>query len=174
MLIIKFISKLIKILRSAASPKQIAGGFVLGMILGLTPLWKLHNVVTVILLVILNVNISTALLGFAIFSGIAYLLDPFFHSLGFYLLVDVKSLWSIWAALYNTPIIALTNFNNTVVMGSMVSSLALVFPVFVTGQKGVVLYREKLDSKLQKTKFMQALKTSKLYSLYEKIRDWRE
>ncbi len=174
MLIIKFISKLIKILRSAASPGQIAGGFVLGMILGLTPLWKLHNVVTVILLIILNVNISTALFGFAVFSGIAYLLDPFFHSLGFYLLVDVKSLWSIWAAFYNMPIIALTHFNNTVVMGSLASSLALVVPVFMVSKKGVIVYREKLDSKLQKTKFMQALKSSKLYSLYEKIRDWRE
>ncbi len=174
MLIIKFLSKLIRILRSAASPGQIAGGFVLGMILGLTPLWKLHNLVTFILLVILNVNISTALFGFALFSGIAYLLDSFFHSLGFYLLVDVKSLWSVWAALYNMPVIALTHFNNTVVLGSLVSSLALVTPVFLASKKGVILYREKLDSKLQKTRFMQLLKSSKIYSLYERIRDWRD
>jgi uncharacterized protein (TIGR03546 family) len=173
MLIIKFISKLIKILRSAASPGQIAGGFVLGMVLGLTPLWKLHNLITVILLVILNVNISMALFSFAIFSGIAYLIDPLFHGLGYFLLADARGLKGLWTAMYNMPILALSNFNNTVVMGSLVSSLILVTPVFLMTKKGVVLYRERIDSRIQKAKIMQALKSSKLYSLYETVRDWK-
>ena len=45
MLIFRFLAKLLKILRSAATPGQISGGFILGMIMGLPPFWSLHNLV---------------------------------------------------------------------------------------------------------------------------------
>ena len=57
MLIVKYIAKLIKILRSAATPGQIAGGVILGMIPGLTPVWSLHN-----LLVLLNLKAMVELI----------------------------------------------------------------------------------------------------------------
>jgi uncharacterized protein (TIGR03546 family) len=174
MLILKYLAKIIKILRSAASPNQIAGGFILGMVLGLTPLWSLHNLVIFILVVILNVNISMVTFSFIICSGFAYIFDPQFHDLGYYLLVDVTGLKGIWTTMYNIPIVALSKFNNTVVMGSLVSSILLMLPVFFLVKYGVIAYREKIDARIQKLKIVQALKGSKLYGLYEKIRDWRD
>jgi uncharacterized protein (TIGR03546 family) len=174
MLILKYLAKIIKILRSAASPNQIAGGFILGMVFGLTPLWSLHNLVIFILVVILNVNISMVIFSFVICSGFAYIFDPQFHDLGYYLLVDVSALKGLWTSMYNIPIIALSKFNNTVVMGSLVCSILLMLPVFFLVKFGVIAYREKIDARIQKLKIVQALKSSKLYGIYEKIRDWRD
>ncbi len=131
MIVLKLLGKFIKVLRSAASPKQIAWGFALGAIPGLTPLNSLHNAVVLILLIILNVNITSAILAFLIYSLIAWIFDPLFHTIGYFLLVDIAALKSMLTALYNAPIAPLTRFNNTVVMGSFVSSLILLMPNFL-------------------------------------------
>lgn len=167
---LELLAKLFKILRSGESPAQIAGGFILGMIPGLTPPMNLHNLLILILVIILNVNISSAIFAFILFSGIAYLMDPVFHSLGFYLLVDIPSLKGFWTTLYNTPVIGLSNFNNTVVLGSLIISILLLLPVYFLMKKFVVVYRERLDSRMQKLKIVQFVKGSKIYSFYEKVK----
>ncbi|HID38327.1 MAG TPA: TIGR03546 family protein [Calditrichaeota bacterium] len=174
MLVLKFMAKLVKILRSGASPNQIAAGFVLGMIIGLTPLWSLHNLLIVLLLIVFNVNLATAIFSFVLFSGFAYLLDPLFHNFGYYLLVEVAPLRPLWTALYNIPVIALGRFNNTVVMGSLITAIILLVPVFLAVRTFVNIYREKLDPKLQKLKIVQLLKGSKLYGWYERIKGMGE
>lgn len=170
MIFIQFIAKLIKILRSGATPAQLAGGMVLGMILGLTPLMSLHNVIVILLVTLINVNLAMFFLGFAIFSGFAYLLDPLFHNLGYWLLVDLSFLKGIWTALYNMPVGALFRLNNTVVLGSLVASLIFISPCFWMTKHGVILYRTQLDPKIQKWKVMQVLKSSKLVTVYNKIK----
>lgn len=171
MFVLEFVAKLIKILRSEISPNHISWGFVFGMILGLTPFLSLHNLIVVILIIILKVNLATAIFSFGIFSAIAYLVDPLFHSFGYYLLVDLESLNSFWTWLYNVPILALSKFNNTVVMGSLVSSLILGLPVYFLVKIGIINYREKIDVKIKNWKFIKLIKGTKIYSLYEKIRD---
>ena len=171
MFVLEFIAKLIKILRSEISPNQIAWGFGLGMILGLTPFLSLHNLLVVILIIMLKVNLATAIFSFGIFSAIAYLIDPVFHSFGYYILVDLESLNGFWTWLYNVPVLALSKFNNTVVMGSLVSSIILILPVYFLVKIGVVNYREKIDVKIKNWKFIKLIKGTKIYSLYEKIRD---
>ncbi|HPG42024.1 MAG TPA: TIGR03546 family protein [bacterium] len=174
MLIIKYLSKLLKLLQSGETPGRLAGGFILGMVMGLTPFWNIHNLIVFILIVIIRVNISMALLAFAVSSGIAYLLDPLFHNLGYWVLVNIESLKGLWTAMYNSPLIALTNFNNTVVMGSLIVSILLLAPVYFLVKWGVVVYREKINAKVQQWKIVQLFKSSKLYTFYEKINDWRQ
>lgn len=170
---LQFIGKLIKILHSAATPGQIAGGFILGMIMGLTPFWNLHNFIVILILIVLNVNIAMAIFGFAICSMFAYLLDPLFHSFGYFLLVDLSSLKGFYTALYSVPIIAMSHFNNTVVMGSLVSSIILLIPVFILIKKGVITYRENVMTKMEHWKIVKAVKGTKLYNWYAKYAEWR-
>ena len=175
MFIIQYISKLIKILRSAASPSQIAGGLILGLMIGLSPSFlTLTNLFLVLLLIILNVNIATALFSYAIFSGIGYLLDPWFHSLGYYLLVNVEGLRGLWTTLYKEPLIPYTRFNNTVVMGSFVISLLLLIPVYFLSKSLVIKYREKLEPKVKNWKWVKLLKSNQIYQLYEKLKFFGE
>ncbi len=168
---IEILAKLVKILRSAASPDQIAAGFVIGMVIGLTPFWTLHNVILIVILIIININIGTAIYSLIFFSAIAYLIDPLFHDFGYFLLVDMESLKNLWTFLYNTPLVALSRYNNTVVLGSLVAALILAIPMFFLAKTGVVYYRENIDKKIQKWKIVQAVKGSKIFSFYEKIRN---
>jgi len=168
---IELLAKLIKILRSGASPNQIAAGFVIGMIIGLTPFWTLHNVILIVVLILLNINIATALYSFVLFSAVAYLADPLFHAFGYFLLVDVSSLKNLWTFLYNFPVIALSRYNNTVVAGSLAVSIILILPMFFVAKSGVKYYREHIDQKMEKWKIVKAIKGSKLYSVYEKIKN---
>ncbi len=167
-LIMRYIAKLLKALASEASPNQIAGGIILGMIIGLTPLSSLHNLFIVVLILVLKVNIGMALLSFTIFSGIAYLADPLFHSFGVWLL-ELESMQEAWTAMYNNEWIALTEFYNTVVIGSFVTAVLLCIPVFPLARFGVIQYREHIHQKMQKWKIVKAFKGTKFYSIYQTV-----
>ncbi|MEJ2543044.1 MAG: TIGR03546 family protein [Calditrichaceae bacterium] len=167
---LEILAKLFKILRAEDTPNQIASGFFLGMIIGLTPFLTVHNMIIILLVFILKVNAGSVIFAFILFSGFAYILDPIFHSFGYYILVDMTSLHGILVTLFNIPIVALSRYNNTVVMGSLVVSIILILPVFFFMKYFVKYYREHIDAKLQKLKIIQIVKSSKFYKIYEKIR----
>ncbi len=170
MFVIEILAKIFKILRSGESPNKIAAGFTLGMIIGLTPFWSLHNIILILIIIIFSVNLASSLFAFAIFSGLAYLFDPLFHDFGYYLLVDVSALNSLWASLNSIPVATLSRYNNTVVIGSLVSSIILALPLFLSTKYFVVYYRKQIDPKLQKLKIVQVIKGSKFYSIYDKYK----
>lgn len=145
-LILKYVAKLLKALSSEASPNQLAGGFILGMIIGLTPVLSVHNLIILILIIILKVNIGMAILAFLIFSGIAYLADPLFHSFGIWILEN-DGLQDTWTSMYNNELWAITKFYNTVVIGSFISALVLCVPMFPLTKVGVVQYRKHIHEK---------------------------
>ena len=104
----------------------------------------------------------------SIFSGIAYLADPLFHSFGMYLL-ELESMQETWTNMYNNEWWAFTNFYNTVVIGSFVSSIIVAIPLFPLTMYGVVQYREHIHAKVQKWKIVQAFKTTKFYTIYQTV-----
>ena len=120
-----------KILRDVQTPSRIASGFALGSVLGLSPMLTLQGFLVLLILLIIDVNLSAALLSLTLFSLIAFLLDPLFHWLGYQILVNADALRGTWTWMYNAPLAPLTRFNNTVVMGSFVAALVLFIPVFV-------------------------------------------
>ena len=170
MIFLKIIGKLIKVLRSNASPSQIAWGFALGTFLGFTPFFSLHNLGIVFLIFILNVNISAAIFGWLVSGLLSFFLDPLFHSIGFGMLVQIGFLKPFWTGLYNAPVAPLTRFNNTIVMGSFVFSLIALVPNYFLFRKFVMVYRTSWNEKLQKVKFFKVFKGSKLVKLYFKVR----
>lgn len=172
MFFFNLISKVLKVLRSNQSPGQIASGFVLGMLLGITPFWSLMNFLLLFVVVLVNVNLTAVILAYMIFSAVVYLADPLFHSLGFWLLVDVAFLKPLWTSLYNAPVIPYTRFNNTVYLGSFLVGLVLVAPVYLGIKKFVINYREKYHSRIEQWKWIKLLKTSKLYQWYERLKFW--
>ena len=60
----------------------------------------------------------------------------------------------------------LTNFNNSVVLGSFVGWLVLWLPIFFLSRWLVVKYRVHVFERLKKTKVFQAIAASKLYNYY--------
>ena len=167
---LNFIFKLIKIFHSKEEPHNIALGFALGSIIGLTPFRSLHNLLVFILILLLDVSIPAALFGIFFFSCFAHLCDPLFHNLGYFLLVEVKFLEPVWTYLYNIPVAPLTKFYNTVVLGSLVISLAAFFPVYLGFKQMVKLYQAKVADKANKLKIVQILKANKIFQMYRKIK----
>ncbi len=167
----KLLAKFVKILRDGQTPAQIAGGFALGSIIGFSSMFTLQGAVVWLIILILNVNLTAAILGLTVCSLIAYIFDPLFHQLGYYLLVEVDALQSFWTMLYNAPIAPLTRFNNTVVLGSFVCAIIFFVPIYFGMKKFVIAYRATIGASVQKFKIYQILKSSTFYQWYERIRN---
>ena len=164
--ILKLFRSLIKTLHSDGSPNQIAAGIALGAALGLTPIVNAHNIVVLLLLAILNVSFAAGLFAWAVFVPVGFMLDPLFDRLGRWLLVDVQALRPMWGWMDNVPGLALTNFNNTVVLGSVVGWLLLFVPIFFAARVGVVRYRATIGEKVKQSRFYKTLQASQLYNVY--------
>jgi uncharacterized protein (TIGR03546 family) len=164
--ILKLLQSLVKTLHSDGTPGQIAAGIALGAALGLTPIANAHNLVVVLLLAVLNVSFASGLLAWGVFVPVGFMLDPIFHRVGRMLLVDTPALRPMWTAVDNVPGLALTNFNNTVVLGSVVVWLVLFIPLYFAAKVGVVRYRETIGKKVMESKFYKALQASKVFNLY--------
>lgn len=163
------LAKLLKTLNSEASPSQISLAFVLGMILGFTPLWSVHNIIIVFLALVLRINLTGFILAWGVFSGFAYLLDPLFIALGESLLTN-PDLNATWSSLYVSDAWRVTRFNNTLVLGSLVASLVMVIPLFLVFNLLIKQYRERVFAWVQKSRVMQVLKANKFYRIYNSLR----
>jgi uncharacterized protein (TIGR03546 family) len=164
--LLKLVRSLIKTLHSDGSPAQLAFGVALGAALGLTPLMNAHNLVVLLLLAVLNVSFAAGMLAWAVFVPIGFLLDPIFDRIGHALLIGAPSLRPFWASIENTPGLALTNFNNTVVLGSVVAWLLLFTPIFFLARYGVVRYRATIGERVRRSRAYKALQASQIYNVY--------
>ena len=167
--ILKLIQSLIKTLHSDGTPGQVAAGIAVGSALGLTPLVNVHNLVVFGLIVVLNVSFGGGMLGWALFIPIGFILDPVFDSIGRSLL-HAPALRGFWTAWYNTPLVPYTNFNNTVVLGSLVTWLALAVPIFFSARYGVARYRATIGERVRQSKFYKAVTASQVYNWYRLFR----
>lgn len=170
MLLLKLLQSLIKALNSEGTPGQVAAGIALGAAFGLTPLVNLHNLVLFVLAIVLNVSFPGVMLGWALFVPVGFALDPVFDVVGRTLLVGVPALQGFWTWCYNTPVVALSNFNNTIVLGSLVVWALALLPLFLVLRWLVARYRVTVYARLQRTKVFQLVKASKLYNLYTLFR----
>lgn len=171
MIWLKILKDFISILREGQSPKQIAWGFALGVIVGLSPTFTLQGILIWLLIFFLNVNTAAAVLSFTLFSLFAYLLDPLFHSFGYIILTQIDPLYGTYTSIYNMPLAPLTKFNNTVVMGSFTAAIVLMIPSYFAMKFFIVKYREKIYSNIKNKKWFKILKNSLIVRYYEKVRD---
>ena len=168
--LVKLVQSIVKALHSEGTPGQVALGLALGSVVGLTPLMNLHNAVVLGLIIILNVSFPGAMLGIAVFTPFGFLLDPLCDAVGRRLLMDTPALTPLWTSLSNTPVVPLTNFNNTVVLGSVAVSLALFLPILIGARWGVARYRATVGERIRRSAWYQAVTASKAYNVYRLFR----
>jgi uncharacterized protein (TIGR03546 family) len=164
--LLKLLQSLIKTLHSEGTPGQVAAGMALGAVLGLTPLMNIHNLVIAAAILVLNVSVGGAMLGWALFLPVGFALDAVFDRIGHHLLLETPALTPLWTSWFNTPILPYTNFNNTVVLGSFVAWLALMLPIFFAARYGVARYRATLGERVRRSRFYNAVTASKAYNVY--------
>ena len=112
----------------------------------------------------INLNISMMIVSFAAFSLIAYALDLVFHQVGLALLTS-PGLESFWMQFFSCPVFLFASLNNTIVMGSLISTLAVSVPLFFLLNLLVVKYRHVYNTFIGR---FPVLKFLKVLDVYEK------
>jgi uncharacterized protein (TIGR03546 family) len=164
-ILLKQLFGLIKLLNSETGQNQIAAGIACGFILGMTPAFSLQTLLVFLCLFVFRVQVGMAFLACFFFKFVAWALDPLFHAVGSAAL-EAPSLQGLWTHLYNMPIVPLTRFNNSIVMGSGIVTVVLSPVVFFAGRALVVKYRETVVARLKETKPWKMLKATSLYGWY--------
>ena len=167
--LLKLIQSIIKTLHSEGTPGQVALGIALGSVLGLSPLMNVHNLIVFSAIVLLNVSFGGGMLGWALFVPVGFVLDPVFDRIGASLL-GAPSLRPLWTSWYNTPLVPYTNFNNTVVLGSVVAWLVLLVPIFFAARWAVARYRATIGERVRQSKLYKAITASQVYNWYKLFR----
>ncbi|MDT8452393.1 MAG: TIGR03546 family protein [Gammaproteobacteria bacterium] len=155
------IFKILRVLASEDSPMQISIAIALAMVMGLTPLFSLHNLLVLIILLAFRINLGAFLLAWAFFSGLAYLLDPLFHSLGQFILQH-PAMQDTWTEMYNSTYWRLANFNNTIVMGSFVTAMLAFIPMLLILNFLIRRYRSHVLVFLKKSRLVTWMQSSKM------------
>lgn len=168
--IVRLIQRLVRALNSEGTPGQVAAGITLGAGVGLTPLVSLHNLAFLLAILLFNVSVPGALLGWAVFGTAAFLLDPAFEWIGGSILLEGPWLEGVWAWIYNTPVLAFTNLTNTVVLGSLIGWILLSVPIFVASRWAIARYRATVYERVRHSRALKAVQASKVYNAYRLFR----
>ena len=127
--LIKQILYLRKAITAGDSPRLLAASVALGMLLGLLPKGNLLAIGLSLVIGAYRVNIAVVMLSALAFSCVGLLTDPLTDRLGL-MLLEWDVLRPTWTALYNLPLAPWTDFNNTVVLGSLLLGLLLWYPTY--------------------------------------------
>ncbi|HLE00038.1 MAG TPA: TIGR03546 family protein [Bdellovibrionota bacterium] len=171
-LILKQIFAFFKLLNSDTETNPLAFGIVLGMFLGFTPAFSLQTVLVILILFFFRIQIGAAMVSAFFFAIPAFLLDPVFHAVGSRVL-EIDALRPLFTTLYHLPLVPLTRFNNSVVMGSGIVALFLVIPAFVISKKLIVSYRASVVARVKNTAIWKALQATSFYKWYVKYEELR-
>lgn len=162
---LRILKDLVASLHGGEDPRHLAAGFALGAALGLLPKGNLLAAGFFLLFFALRVNKGLALMSATFFTPLGYAVDGLAHRIGLALLKS-PSLRGVWTALYDLPIVPLTRFNNTVVLGNLVLGLALFAPLYFLFLRFVAWYAVHLAAKVEKLRIVQAIKGLRWYQMY--------
>ncbi len=156
-----------KLLNSDTGTNQLAAGIACGLILGFAPAFSLQTIFVIALLFLFRIQIGAATIFAFFFSLIAWILDPVSHDLGMAVL-ETESLKPLFTDMYNMPLVPLTRFYNSIVMGSALISIILAPFIFFLSRILIHKYRQTVVAKFKETKFWKAVKATSFYGLYAK------
>ena len=160
-----FIAKLLTILHSDASNKQIAAGLCLGFLMGFSPLLSLQGLLLLLVAFTVRIQFGSFMLAWALFSLLALLLRGLALSVGESVLLH-DGAQTLLQSFYSSQLIQLTWFNHTRVMGELtiaLISLPLVAPLLYWL---VAQYRQTAMVWLKKQPVVQFLKTFRLVQIF--------
>ncbi len=157
-------------LHGGTQPRHLAASFALGAAFGLVPKENLFAAAFFLLFFLLNVHKGMAILTSGLFTGVGYAIDGVSHRIGLALL-RADALHGLWTTLYDLPIVPLTRFNNTVVLGNVVLGALLYAPLYFGFLKVFALYDAHVRLHVEAIPVIKAFKG---FDLFEKYKRWLE
>lgn len=165
---IGLLARILKVLNSEVAPGQIGAAVGLACIFGFTPLWTLHNLVVLLLVLVLRVNLSIFILAWGLFTVLAFALDPVFDLVG-HAVLTAGALQPLWSAFQGTDPGRLSDFNNTVVMGSLLVSLVALPVLWYATVYLVRHYRAHVAEWVRRRRVYQFVRGTRLFHLYQSL-----
>jgi uncharacterized protein (TIGR03546 family) len=148
-----------------ASVNQLAASCALGFAAGIMPKANLLAKLLGLSMVILRVNLATAMLVAALFTLLGPIFHVIAHPIGLWLLT-APTLRGVWTALYNMPLVPWTAFNDTVVLGSLVLGLIFFMPVFVLARNFFRKHRRETALQFLRMPLVQRLRATRFMRWY--------
>lgn len=156
MFFVRSLRLLARALVAESTHKQIAAGIALGMIVGLVPKGNLLSLVLLSIVSSLRISLPAVFFSAFLFSWFAVLLDPLTDRIGEAVLTE-SSLTPFWIWLYDHPLVPWTQFNNTIVMGSLIVGLIASYPVYRLMLPLVEKYGPSVSSRIKKMRLTRWL-----------------
>ena len=169
-LLIKQLINLIRLLHSDTGQAQIAAGLAFGVFLGFAPFLSLQTVLVLFVVFIFRVQLGAAFLSAFFFKFVAFLLDPVADPIGRTLLEN-QSLRPLWTSMYNVPLLPMTRFNNSIILGSFALSILLCPVLYFVFKMLVVKYQTTVVQKFEASRAWKLFKATKLFDWYSKYRN---
>jgi uncharacterized protein (TIGR03546 family) len=129
----KPLRNLLRIFTAERSPHQLALGLALGVLIGILPKGNLLAASATFLLFALRVNLGMGLTAIFLVSLMAPDLDRLTHGIGTRVL-QVPAVYALLSRSYDLPLVPWTSLNNTVVVGSLLLGLLLMYPTYHIGR----------------------------------------
>lgn len=105
-----------------------------------------------------------------ILAFIARMIDPLADRVGQHIL-EAHALRPVFGAMYNMPIVPLTRFNDSVVMGSFLIALIAMVPSFFLFRYAIRCYRVTVVARLKNTRWWKLMQSTAFYKWYVKYED---
>ncbi|MBL4884841.1 MAG: TIGR03546 family protein [Planctomycetaceae bacterium] len=156
MFFVRSLRLMIRALTAESSHKQIAVGIALGMIVGLVPKGNLLAFVLLMSFSSLRISLPAVFFSAFAFSWVAMLIDPVTHWVGEAVLTQ-SSLVPFWTWLYDHPLVPWTQFNNTIVMGSLLIGIGACYPLYRVALHLVEKYEPAVSTRVKKMRLSKWL-----------------
>ncbi len=164
-LLLKQIFAFFKLLNSDTGTNSLAAGLACGLILGFAPFISLQTFIILFLIFIFRIQLGAAFLSAFFFKFVAYLIDPLANIMGQKVL-ELPGLRPLFVSMYNAPLVPMTRFNNSIVMGSMIISFVLAPIAFVVFKILIIKYRATIVARFRETKYWKAFAATSIYNWY--------
>lgn len=119
--LVRFISLMIE----ENSNAQLAMSCVLGMFLGLFPVYSLQWVFCFLLCMVFRFNLFTIIGSAFFFQLVRSTMEGLLDKIGLHILTTVATLYPIWRWMYHAPIFPYSSFNHTIDFASSLMGIGL-------------------------------------------------
>ncbi len=167
MFIIKFIRKVVKILRGGAGTKEIFLGVLSGVLLGMIPGVNLTLLLAIWLMLLLNANIAFVLIGLGVGKLCCLALAPITFQIG-YLIIHNIGLEGLFRFFNNTPVLALMDLDVYCLVGGIPVALVLGTVLGKVLASVVTKIRQQMVKAGEKEK-LQKVGNNKLVKIFMRI-----
>lgn len=169
-LLLKQLFRFFQLLNSDTATNSLAWGLALGCVLGFSPFLSLQTFLVLFICIAFRVQLGAAFLSAFFFKVVAFIVDPVADWVGQQVL-EAEALRSMFVVLYNMPILPLTRFNNSVVMGSGVIGFIFAIPLFFVFKSFIQKYRQTVLARFRDSKFWKMWTTTTFYKWYSKYQE---